>query len=233
MFFLLVVTGCTDGIGKSFAYQLAAQGINLILISRTKEKLENMEAEIKSAYKVDTRIIALDFSGSADIYEGLDVKLGGLDIGILVNNVGVSHYPEFFTNMKREDCWKMINVNDLSVIMMTHIILPGMVSRGKGLVLNLSSGAGLEPRPLLSVYSSCKAFVDFFSCCLHDEYSGKGIIVQSVMPLYVATKMSRIRKPNLFVPGPDEYVKQVLGTVGVQSRTNGCWSHALQVYEVV
>ncbi|XP_031563323.1 very-long-chain 3-oxoacyl-CoA reductase-B-like [Actinia tenebrosa] len=227
-----VVTGCTDGIGKSFVYELAKEGINIVLMSRTLEKLQNLEAEIKSVYKVKTKVIAMDFSGGAEIYDGLDEKLDGLDIGILINNVGVSHYPEFFTNMKREDCWKMINVNDMSVIMMTHIILPGMVSRGKGVVMNISSRAGVEPLPLLSTYSSSKAFVDFFSEAIATEYAGKGIIVQSVMPLYVATKMSKIKRPSLFVPGPDDYARQALGTIGVEQRTNGCWSHSLQEFVV-
>ncbi|KAK3738848.1 hypothetical protein QZH41_015062, partial [Actinostola sp. cb2023] len=173
-----VVTGCTDGIGKSFAYQLAKEGINLVLISRTKEKLQSLETEIQSVYKVETKIIEMDFSNGAEKYEGMEEKLAGLDIGILINNVGVSHYPEFFTNMSRENVWKMLNVNDLSVIMMTHMILPGMVSRRKGVVMNVSSRAGLEPMPLLSVYSSSKAFVDFFSECLAAEYADKGIIVQ-------------------------------------------------------
>lgn len=78
------------------------------------------------------------------------------------------------------------------------------------------------------MYSGTKVFVDFFSRCLNAEYSSKGIIVQCVLPYYVATKMSRIRNPNIFAPGPTTYVRQALGTLGVESRTVGCWSHALQ-----
>ncbi|XP_015765032.1 PREDICTED: very-long-chain 3-oxoacyl-CoA reductase-like [Acropora digitifera] len=71
-------------------------------------------------------------------------------------------------------------------------------------------------------------FVDFFSRCINAEYSPKGVICQCVLPYYVATKMSRIRKPSVFAPSPTSYVQEALGTVGVESRTVGCWSHALQ-----
>lgn len=223
-----VITGCTDGIGKAYTHELAKQGIKLVLISRTGEKLELLATELKEAYGTETKIIVMDFTGGAEIYDGLRDKLAGLDIGILVNNVGVSHYPEFFGNMKQEDAWKMLNVNVLSVTMMTHTILPDMAAKGRGLIINVASAAGLTPTPLLSMYSGTKVFVDFFSRCLNAEYSSKGIIVQCVLPYYVATKMSRIRNPNTFAPGPTTYVRQALGTLGVESRTVGCWSHALQ-----
>lgn len=103
-----------------------------------------------------------------------------------------------------------------------------MAARGRGLIINVASAAGLTPTPLLSVYSGTKVFVDFFSRCLNAEYSSKGVIVQCVLPYYVATKLSKIRKPNVFAPSPTTYVRQALGTVGVESRTMGYWSHALQ-----
>lgn len=223
-----VITGCTDGIGKAYTHELAKQGFKLVLISRTQEKLEILAGELKEAYGTESKIITMDFIGGADIYDGLEQKLAGLDIGILINNVGVSHYPEFFTHMKQEDVWKMMNVNVLSVAMMTHILLPEMAARGRGLIINVASAAGLYPTPLLSMYSGTKVFVDYLSRCLNDEYSSKGVTVQSVLPYYVATKMSRIRKPNVFAPSPTNYVRQALGTVGVESRTMGCWSHAVQ-----
>nr|KAF6324621.1 hydroxysteroid 17-beta dehydrogenase 12 [Myotis myotis] len=94
----------------------------------------------------------------------------------------------------------MLNVNILSVCKMTHLVLPGMVERSKGVILNISSASGMNPFPLLTIYSATKGFVDFFSQCIHEEYKSKGIFVQSVLPFFVATKMSKIRKPSLTVP---------------------------------
>ncbi|XP_028942317.1 very-long-chain 3-oxoacyl-CoA reductase [Antrostomus carolinensis] len=101
------------------------------------------------------------------------------------------------------------------------------ISRSKGVILNISSAAGMYPTPLLTLYSATKAFVDYFSRGLHAEYKSKGIIVQSVLPYYVATKMSKIRKPTFDKPSPEKYVRAALGTVGLQSQTNGCLPHAL------
>lgn len=225
-----VVTGCTDGIGKAYVKEFAREGINVVLISRNEEKLANLAEEIKAQFGVSTKVIVMDFTGGVEVYQGLEEKVAGLEIGILVNNVGVSHYPDYFQNYERDECWKMLNVNCLSVLMMTHIILPQLLARKKGLVVNMSSASGQFPVPLLQIYSSTKAFVDFFSTCLRIECAGSGVDVQCALPFYVATKMSRIRKPNMMTPSPGDYVRQSLGTLGVYSRSQGCWTHALQAY---
>ncbi|XP_057363556.1 very-long-chain 3-oxoacyl-CoA reductase isoform X4 [Manis pentadactyla] len=97
----------------------------------------------------------------------------------------------------------------------------------KGAILNISSASGMYPVPLMTMYSATKAFVDFFSQCLHEEYRSKGIFVQSVLPYFVATKLAKIRKPTLDKPSSETFVKSAIKTVGVQSRTNGYLVHSL------
>ena len=110
---------------------------------------------------------------------------------------------------------------------MTRLVLPRMTERSRGVILNISSASGMYPVPLLTVYSSTKAFMDFFSRGLHEEYRRRGIIVQSVLPFFVATKMTRIRKPTLDKPTPERYVAAELATVGLQDQTNGYFPHAV------
>ncbi|XP_060032552.1 very-long-chain 3-oxoacyl-CoA reductase isoform X2 [Erinaceus europaeus] len=180
-------------------------------------------------FKVETKTIAVDFT-SEDIYAKIKTVLEGLKIGVLVNNVGMSYeYPEYFLDIPDLDntIKKLININVLSVCKMTQLVLPGMVERSKGVILNISSASGTFPIPMLTIYSATKAFVDFFAQCLHEEYKSKGIFVQSVVPYFVATKLAKIRRPTLDKPSSQTFVKAAIKTVGLQSRTNGYPIHSL------
>lgn len=225
-----VVTGATDGIGKAYAEELARRGMSIVLISRSQDKLDEVAKNIREKFKVETKVIAADFGKPAEIYERIEVGLKSLEIGVLVNNVGVSYeYPEYFLDIPDLDNTldMLININITSVCKMTRLVMPGMLERSKGVILNISSASGMYPVPLLTVYSATKAFVDFFSRGLHAEYRNKGITVQSVLPFFVATKLSKIRKPTWDKPSPENYVRSALNTVGLQTRTNGYLAHAL------
>ncbi|XP_057705971.1 very-long-chain 3-oxoacyl-CoA reductase-B [Corythoichthys intestinalis] len=224
-----VVTGATDGIGKAYAEELARRGFSIVLISRSQEKLDEVSKEIASKCGVETKTIAADFS-SVNIYSKIEDGLAGLEIGVLVNNVGISYsYPEFFLSVPNLDNFidTLVNINITSVCQMTRLVLPQMVERKKGAILNISSASGMYPVPLLTIYSASKAFVDFFSRGLQAEYKSKGVIIQSVLPFFVATKLSKIRRPTLDKPSPERYVAAELNTVGLQTQTNGYLPHAV------
>ncbi|MEE6499005.1 hypothetical protein FKM82_003278 [Ascaphus truei] len=159
-------------------------------------------------FKVETKTIEADFGKPEEIYKRIQAGLEGLEIGVLVNNVGMSYnYPEYFLDIADLETTldKLININITSVCKMTRLILPGMLERSKGVILNISSASGMYPVPLLTVYSATK----------------------SVLPFFVATKMSKIRKPTWDTPSPEAYVRSALNTVGLQSQTNGYLPHAI------
>ncbi|XP_037543613.1 hydroxysteroid (20-beta) dehydrogenase 2 [Nematolebias whitei] len=227
-----VVTGATSGIGKAYAFELAKRGLDVVLISRSEDKLRIVAKEIENEYDRKTRTIRVDFTDGCNIYPAIAKELQGLEIGILVNNVGMICSDNFAYFLEipeaEEKITQIINCNMLSVPQMTRLVLPSMVEREKGLIINISSEMGVRPQPLLALYSASKVFVTYFSQCLHAEYKSKGITVQCVAPLMVSTNMTHNMTVNGLVKSAPAFACEAIKTVGHSSYTSGCLSHALQ-----
>ncbi|XP_047647138.1 very-long-chain 3-oxoacyl-CoA reductase-B-like isoform X3 [Phacochoerus africanus] len=227
-----VVTGATSGIGKAYAHELARRGLNIVLISRDLNKLEREAKEIERLHGKSTRVIQVDFTGGLEIYEAIEAGLKDLEIGVLVNNVGRSYTRDLRKLLDCEDIGKkildVINCNMLSVAQMTRIVLPQMVARAKGIIINISSSADSRPCPYLAMYAASKAFVRSFSAAVGAEYSSEGIVMQTVSPLVVETNMTWPLKSGLFVMKPEDFARQALDTLDLTSQTPGCLNHAVQ-----
>ncbi|XP_013404575.1 inactive hydroxysteroid dehydrogenase-like protein 1 [Lingula anatina] len=227
-----VVTGCTHGIGKAYAYELASGGLNIILVSRGLKKLQEVAKDIEESFGVQTCIVPVDFNEADDAYPGIQSKIQDKEVGILVNNVGVMYdYPQFFLDVQPERLWQLVNVNVAAATMMTHLVLPQMVARGRGVVVNMSSSACFLPTPQMTVYSATKAYLDCFSRALQVEYKDRGIIVQCLMPWYVATRMTQysetLSDPSTLIPSAQVYARNAVATIGFSSRTTGYWPHSI------
>jgi len=226
-----VVTGATDGLGRAYVEELARKGLNVVLISRSLFKLQNVAREIESQYGVKTRVIDVDFTEDDTIYRKIGAQLQDLDIGVLINNVGMSYaYPEFLSYLPDASafCTRLMHCNILSVTGMTLLLLPRMAEKRKGLILNVSSASAVLPSPLLTMYSSCKAFVEKFSRDLSLECAHLGVTVQCVLPGFVATNMSRF-KSSLTVPSPTQFVRGHMNTLGLECSSPGYWVHKIQI----
>ncbi|KAL6521800.1 Very-long-chain 3-oxoacyl-CoA reductase 1 [Orobanche gracilis] len=157
-----LITGPTDGIGKAFAFQIARKGLNLILVGRNPNKLAEVSGAINSKYgSIQIKTVVVDFSG--DLNDGvsrIEEAIRGLDVGVLINNVGVSYpYARFLHEVDEKLLSDLIKVNVEGTTKVTRAVLPGMVERRKGAIVNVGSGAAIviPSDPLYSVYAATKA----------------------------------------------------------------------------
>ncbi|KAM5345254.1 hypothetical protein ACJ41O_011116 [Fusarium nematophilum] len=236
-----VITGASDGLGKEYALQLAAKGFNLVLVSRTLSKLEALALEIdqKNPGKgLQVKSLAMDFSQNNDAdYERLRELIQGLDVGILINNVGQSHsIPVPFLETPKEELQNIVTINCLGTLKVTQVVAPILKERKRGLILTMGSFGGWTPTPYLATYSGSKAFLQQWSNALSSELSDDNVDVYLVLSHLVTTAMSKVRRPSLLIPNARNFVKSTLGKVGLggfQTAPNTYtpwWSHAFMLW---
>lgn len=157
-----LVTGCTDGIGRAFAFRLAQRGLNLVLVSRSHKKLETVSNEIKTSFPgIETTIVAVDFSEDApSCVRAFEEAIRGLDIGVLINNVGITYPGASFFHEVEERVWRdIVRVNVEGTARLTRAVVGGMVRRRRGAVVSIGSGAAVvvPSHPLFTIYAATKA----------------------------------------------------------------------------
>ena len=237
-----MITGASDGIGKEFALQLAQKGFNTVLVSRTASKLDALATEISSQPgSMQTKTLAMDFAGdSAADYERLAELVEGLDVAILVNNVGKSHeMPVSFLETDDAEMEDIITINVKGTLRVTKMVAPGMVARRRGLILTMGSFGGFLPTPLLATYSGSKAFLQHWSTALGAELKPHGVHTQLVIGYLITSAMSKVRRSSMMIPNPKQFVKATLGKIGLKGTAGGMagtitpyWSHGVMHWAI-
>ncbi|KAL4783629.1 very-long-chain 3-oxoacyl-CoA reductase [Aspergillus varians] len=235
-----IVTGASDGLGKEYALQIARAGYNIVLVSRTASKLTTLTDEITSKYpSVQTKMLAMDFARNEDQdYEKLRALVEDLDVAILVNNVGKSHsIPVPFALTPEDEMSDIITINCTGTLRVTHLVVPGMIQRKRGLILTMGSFGGLVPTPLLATYSGSKAFLQQWSTALGSELQPHGITVELVQAYLITSAMSKVPKTSALIPNPRVFVQAALSKIGNNGgsptyaySSSPYWSHGLVAY---
>ncbi|XP_074319047.1 very-long-chain 3-oxoacyl-CoA reductase 1-like [Silene latifolia] len=235
-----LITGCTDGIGKALASDLASDGLNLTLVGRNQLKLEAISNEILEKHgkeNIETKIIVIDFAKivGEEVEMKIKEEIEGLDVGVLVNNVGMlNSKPKFFHEVDFEEIHDLINVNLNSLTWVTRAVLPCMLKKKKGAIVNIGSGStcAVPSFPLFALYAATKGYLAMFSRSLSVEYQQHGIDVQCQIPFLVATKMALMIRilpvPPFFIPSPEQYSKASIRCIGFEPLCVPYWTHAFQ-----
>ncbi|MBL1202418.1 MAG: SDR family NAD(P)-dependent oxidoreductase [Nostoc sp. ZfuVER08] len=177
-----LITGASSGIGKAFAEELAARETNLVLVARSEDKLNQLAKKFKEKYQVKVDVIAKDLTepnAAAAVFDAIQTK--GLTIDLLINNAGFGSYGDF-AESDRERQVKIVQLNILALVDLTHKFLPIMRQRRSGSIINVSSITGFQPIPYLSVYAASKAFILSFSQALWAENRQYGVRVLVTCP---------------------------------------------------
>jgi len=199
-----LITGASAGLGREFALQLAPVAGAVVLVARRQDRLTAVAAELGALRPgLKVMVLAGDLGGT-DFHPRLDALLAreGLEVDLLINNAGLGDYGPF-VDADPARIEAMLTTNIGAVVRLTRALLPGMIARRRGWILQVSSVAGLLPLPGLAIYAATKAFVTSFSEALRLECIESGVHVTALLPGPVNTEFGRVATR----PGAEEYVR--------------------------
>lgn len=184
-----LVTGASSGIGRAFAELLAARGYALVLVARRRDRLEALAATLGQRHGVAAHVFVEDLTdpaAAARLVDALDRS--GLSVDVLVNNAGYGVSGAYLTRPWAEHA-RFLQIMVTAVCELTHRLLPGMLERGWGRVINVSSVAALVPSPAgHTLYGAAKAFLVRFSEALSAEYGASGVRATALCPGFTFTE---------------------------------------------
>jgi serine 3-dehydrogenase len=191
---LLLITGASSGIGKACAEIFAEAGANIILLSRRKQRIEELAIQLKKNFKINTFCLQCDVR----ILKDIEKTISSLPdewkaIDILINNAGLSRGLEKIQEGKFEKWDEMIDTNVKGLLYITRFVLPQMIEKKSGMVINIGSIAGLEVYPGGNVYCASKSAVRTISHSMQIDLNGTGVRITNIDPGMVETEFSVVR----------------------------------------
>jgi short-subunit dehydrogenase len=194
-----LVTGASSGIGRAFAEALAARRDGVVLVARDTARLDQLAAQLKGAHGTNTEVLSADLTSDDGVAAVEERLRAGVDV--LVNNAGFGTFGKF-AELPIETELREIQLNVAALVRLCRAALPGMIERGAGGIVNVSSVAGHQPTPYNATYGATKAFVTSFTHSLHEEARGTGVRVTVLCPGFTKTEFQeRAGFDSSAVPG--------------------------------
>jgi hypothetical protein len=184
----VLITGASSGLGREFARELAACGYGLVLVARRGERLAQLAAELRQQYGVGAEILEADLAQAGQL-AAVEARLSDptAPIDVLVNNAGIALRDRFHRGDIAEE-QQMLSLNVVAVMRLTHAAIPGMIARGTGAILNVSSVASFGPVSAGSTYAATKAWVTNFSESLYPVLTSHRVAIVALCPGFVHTE---------------------------------------------
>jgi uncharacterized protein len=177
-----LITGASGGIGLELSKLFAADGNDVVLVARTRDKLDRLADELQSRYSIQAIVIPADLSAPSAPNEIFRItQERNIHIGFLVNNAGFG-IRESFEKTELNEILEMIQVNITALTHLSRLFLPAMIANKSGKILNLASTAAFQPGPWMAAYYATKAYVLSLSEALHNELRASGIGVTALCP---------------------------------------------------
>jgi short-subunit dehydrogenase len=209
-----VVTGASAGIGAAFAERLARDGYDLVIVARDRERLETRAQQLREGCNVQVEVLPADLTEPSELHI-VEAAVADAQLDLLVNNAGFGTMGAFADlDAEREEA--EIRLNVLALVRLTRAVLPGMIRRRSGAIINVSSLAALQPAPYNATYGATKAFVNSFTEALYEELRGTGVQVQALCPGFTRTEFQKragvdvSRVPSLAWMSPEAVVEASL-----------------------
>jgi hypothetical protein len=196
-----LVTGASSGIGAAFAEQLAAEGHDLVVVARRENRLRQLADRLEREHGADVAVEVADLASAADL-DRLVAMIAGLELDLLVNNAGFGAYMPFL-QLDPARAEELIRVQVLAPTLLARAVLPGMVERGRGAVINVASalafsGGIREPwMPARATYAATKSYLVTLTQILSAELEGSGVTVQALCPPTTATEFHDVQGMDL------------------------------------
>ena len=189
----VLITGASSGFGKAIAEKFASQGYSLIITGRRRDLLESLAAELHNAFQVSVSVKVFDVQDRKQVFDALQNDADLEDVDVLVNNAGLALGRDLFDDADLDDWETMIDTNVKGLLYVTKAVIPSMIARGKGHIINIGSTAGKEVYEKGNIYCATKTSVDAISQALRIDLLRHKIKVTVLHPGAAETAFSTIR----------------------------------------